>query len=602
MNKGIVWSVFLVGALSLLVLAQAPRLEFVSQLGGTVSAVAGSGTMIVLGQGPRLVTIDATDPSQLVEIGHSATLSNRIVDLAVSDGYAYAAADLHGVFIFSLEDSTHPVVVGSVPTQDAAVCVFVANEIAYVADRYEGLSLFSLADKTAPERVGWIDTPGQANDVMVVGDYAYVADASGGLRIISVADPANPHEVAALEALDGAVALSIQHDVAYVVDENSKFHAVSITDPEHPVLLATMAIKYPVSGIVIGGFAYISTFDSGVHVVSLADTTQLTDVGTFHAHAEVFAELNGALWVAEGAYGLSVYSLDDPMAPTLTSALDTAFGGTNVDAFGDLVCVADFYQGVRILSTADRAQPVEIGFFPLPEATNVDLVGHRLYVCGPNELVLVDLTDPAAPFELGRITFFARPNSVHAVGDIAYVVCSTDGLHVVSVADPAAPSMIASMPVGGYGMDICVADELAFIAASGLHIVSIADPFHPIEIATLASDQLARSVTTVDDVVFFSEGSMLRMISVADPSHPVEVARKIFGLGAAVAIADDIAIVGLEWVGVRLFSIADLTQLIELGGFDTADRAGDVAIAGDRVYVADQQGGLYVLRLVNTAP
>ena len=596
MNR-ILWMIFLV-CTSLVAAAQSPQLEFVSQLGGTACSIDVAGTMIVLGQGPRLVMIDASDLANPIEIGRSAPIANCIEDLDVVDGYAYAAADLHGVFIFSLQDPAHPVVVGSMPAQDAALSVCVVGEMAYVADRYEGLSVFSLADKTAPVRMGWIDTPGRASDVAVVGDYAYVADGSSGLRVIAIADPSSLVEVAVLDSLDGAVALSIRDHVITVVDENSRFHTVSITDPEHPVLLATVAVRYPVDVIVMGEYACVSSNYRGIHVLSIADPAHPTEVGMIDAQGEALAVVDGSLCVAAGARGLTVYSLEDPSAPTVSAVLDTAFAGTSVDASADLVCVADYYEGVRILSTADSMQPVEIGFFALPEATTVDLDGNRLFVCAARELVIVDLADPTTPVELGRVAFSARPTSVQAVGGFAYVVCSTDGLHVISVADPAVPTLVASLPMDGYAMDVCVAGEVAFVAAKGLHIVSMADPLHPLQIGTLASNQPARSVTITGDVVFLSEGSLVRVIFVSDPAHPVEVGQRIFGLGAAVAIAGGTAVVGLEWVGVRLVSLLDLSNLPVLGGADTADRAVDIAIWGDLVYVADDRGGLTVLRLV----
>lgn len=597
MKNRILLAIILVCA-SFAAAAQGPQLDYVSQLGGTVRAVDAEGSMIVLGEGPRLVVVDAADSANPIEVGRSEPLPNVISDVVVDGSYAYVAADLHGVYVFSLHDLANPVVIGSIAAQDAALAVFALDEFLFVADRGEGLSIISVADKTAPERIGWLDTPGRADDVVVAGDYAYVADEGGGLRVISIVDPTNPVEVASLESLDGAASLSLQDDVVYVVDHNSAFHAVSVADPERPELLTSIEVTYPVAGTVVGSYAYVSTNYLGTHIVSVADPTDLTIVGNLDIVGNAFAESNGTLCVAAVANGLQLISLEDPVNPVALGSLDTAYYGVNVDASPELICVSDWYEGVRIVSLANPALPIEIGFFPLPEAGNLKLQGDRLYVCGYKELVVVDIADPTQPVELGRVRMPGRISSVDVAGEMAYVITSRDGLQVISLADSADPDIVASLPVEGVGSDIDVVGDLAFVAADGLHVVSIVDPLHPVAIGALEGEQSSRSVLAVDDIVYFSEGSILRVISVADPIHPVEMGRRTFGLRAAVAVAGDYAIVGLEWKGVSIVDLSDLANLDVVGLFDTADRATSVAISGDVVCVADQHGGLYVLRLV----
>ncbi|MCK5806207.1 MAG: hypothetical protein KAI66_25470, partial [Lentisphaeria bacterium] len=180
----------------------------------------------------------------------------------------------------------------------------------------------------------------------------------------------------------------------------------------------------------------------------------------------------------------------------------------------------------------------------------------------------------------------------------AYVIGDYGGLFVISVDDPAALEIVATLSIDGYGVAIDVDGDLAFIAANGLHIVSIADPRMPVELGALTSDQLAVSVFAADDVVFLGDGSILRIISVSDPSHPIELGMNALGLGPRVSVVGEYAITALEWRGVRILSIADPTYIHEVTGIGTADRAVGTALSGDYIYVADQDGGLFILRLV----
>jgi hypothetical protein len=595
MNR-ILWTIVLV-CVSFVVAAQSPQLEYVTQLGGTVRALDAVDSMIVLGEGPRLVIVDATDLANPFEIGRSEPLPHVVVDVVVDGDVAYVAADTSGIYILSIQDPANPHVIGSMDTEDSALGLFLVDDLLFVADRGEGLSILSVADKTAPEQIGWIDTPGRADDVAVAGGYAYVADERGGLRVISIADPTSPEEVAALEALDGAVSLFVQDDVVYVVNQSDSFHAVSIADPRHPAQLASIETKYPVAATAVGAYAYISTNYRGTHVVSIADPANLVEVGSLDFTGSAFAEIDGALCMATTAYGLQILSLDDPAMPLAVGALDSAFYGVNVAATAEAVYVTDYYEGVRIVSVTDPTIPEEVGFFAFPEAGNLKLQGDRLYVCGYKELVVVDIADSTQPAELGRVSLPSRLSSVDVSGQYAYAITSRDGLQVISLDDPANPTIVGNLPVEGVGADIAVVGDLAYVLADGLHVVSIVDPLHPIEIGVLAGEHSSRSLLVVDDIVYFSEGSILRLISVADPAHPVEMGRKTFGLGADVAVGGGYAMVGLEWMGVLIVDVADLANLEVLSRFDTADRATSITILGDMVYVADQHGGLVVLRL-----
>lgn len=94
---GVLLSIF-----CLLTAAQVPELGYVAQLGGTSLAVAVDGNVVYLGQGPRVVVLDASEPSAPKEIGRSEALPSKISDLVVVDGYAYVAGIPHGLRILSV--------------------------------------------------------------------------------------------------------------------------------------------------------------------------------------------------------------------------------------------------------------------------------------------------------------------------------------------------------------------------------------------------------------------------------------------------------------------------------------------------------------------
>ena len=70
--------------------------------------------------------------------------------------------------------------------------------------------------------------------------------------------------------------------------------------------------------------------------------------------------------------------------------------------------IADQEAGLRIVDVSDPAAPVELGFLLMPfNAENVTVDGTKAYVSdGPGGLRIIDVSNPAAPVELG--SFRAR--------------------------------------------------------------------------------------------------------------------------------------------------------------------------------------------------
>jgi hypothetical protein len=119
-------------------------LELVAQLRGSTYAVHVVGDYAYIGEGPRLVIVDISDPANPTEVGRTDVLPSVVEDVHVVGDYAYVAND------------------------------------------WKGLQIISISDKTNPTEVASFDTAGHAIGVHVVGDYAYVADEAGGLVILRI--------------------------------------------------------------------------------------------------------------------------------------------------------------------------------------------------------------------------------------------------------------------------------------------------------------------------------------------------------------------------------------------------------------------------------
>ena len=155
-------------------------------------------------------------------------------------------------------------------------------------------------------------------------------------------------------------------------------------------------------------------------------------------------------------------------------------------------------------------------------------------------------------------------------------------------------------PVLGDVEAACVAGDLLFAAMGerGLGISKVEYPSQAYYSNPAGTTQAAYDVEVTGDRAYVADyRNGLEVYNVADPSAPVLVGTyetwgaqdvEIFGNGETVAL-------GLGTNGVAFVSVADPADPVLLSEFDTPDFAGDVEIAGNRAYVADDASGVLVL-------
>ncbi len=109
--------------------------------------------------------------------------------------------------------------------------------------------------------------------------------------------------------------------------------------------------------------------------------------------------------------------------------------------------------------------------------------GHRLYICTPRGIAVVDVEKPEAPRLVGEFTgsFLKNPRAI-AVQFLYAFVTDDEGLKVISLADPDHPRAVAGASVRlGHAHKLYVARTYAYVAngAEGLAIVNIENPEKP---------------------------------------------------------------------------------------------------------------------------
>jgi hypothetical protein len=325
--------------------------------------------------------------------------------------------------------------------------------------------------------------------------------------------------------------------------------------------------------------------------------------------------------------------------------------------------VGDSVAGLLVIDLADPSYPAIVGSIDTPgDVHDVAVAGSHAFVADADSgLTIVDITDSALPVVVGNLDAPGPARKVVVSGTLACVLAIAEwtfppsdftGLHVIDVANPQSPAILASLPWGGATSspaDLAISGSFAYISSNyfeggGLDVVDLADPYNPVIVGGLATSY-GGGVTVANGLVFFSGGGLYALdaadpsaieivgwssgggggndlvadgglivgvtgydessggFSIGDCSNPTspealgEVAMPGGARGAAVANGyADVACVG---AGLQIIDGADPIDPRIVGSVDTPGEALAVAVSGSHAFVADGAAGLQVVDIAD---
>ena len=309
-----------------------------------------------------------------------------------------------------------------------------------------------------------------------------------------------------------------------------------------------------------------------------------------------------ALATGTGAYTVSVQSV---LQLDLIGHFNPQGGYTlDVAVVDDLAFLIVGSKGLLIVDVSDPAEPQELGSYSTPgysQALAVD--GRHLFMANRGDgISILDVSDEARPVELGRYDTMGSAQDIAVVGSLAFVADQRGGLVMLGIANPSRPEFIGSWATRGYAEGVAVAKDIAYVATGdvGLEIVDVADPTTPTLLSELDLTGEAHSVVAFGEIVYVAAGYRgLRVIDVSDPTQPVELdsvgtageAHGLFRVGSYLYVAD-------YTEGLAVFSLLDPTAPQLMARVDTPGYAVNVFVSDQRAYVADRENGLRILSVL----
>ncbi|MCP4993628.1 MAG: hypothetical protein GY934_07570, partial [Gammaproteobacteria bacterium] len=291
------------------------------------------------------------------------------------------------------------------------------------------------------------------------------------------------------------------------------------------------------------------------------------------------------------------------------------FGGRDGEVFaglnGSCVVTAD-NSGFSDTSDIDvrSFDPIALNYLTLADTGNtIDVDGSYAYIGTNDGLVVVDVTDPGSPVQVGALSLGTQVADIKVQGQYAYLATSTVALVVVDISDVTNPLAVTSLGAGTASADLALSRNQLYVAAQagGLWVINIANPAFPQQTDTIpaASSIKAVAVSPAGNLVAVVDDRAVRVFDRQAGGLLLEAGSLTLPNPSDLTIDDGMLYVADLSQGLTLIDISDTNSLAVTGvtPWINAGRPNDVVMAGNFAFLADTSfpNGLPIVEISNPA-
>ncbi len=317
---------------------------------------------------------------------------------------------------------------------------------------------------------------------------------------------------------------------------------------------------------------------------------------------------------------------------SLTSTWTSAAGGTvpyaqALKKVGNYLYLGvadeDADKGLSIIDVSNPAAPVRSAFFPsqtgaasisgwADDTLGLDVSGNYAYLATyMGGLVIVDISNPAAPAYSGKLDIASESWDVKVSGNTAFVA-NYGGIRAVNITNKAAPALLSTLNLGNSPRKIdLVGTKLYAATATTMDIIDISNPAAMALLGsyTMGGGNEAFSVVVSGNYAFVAKygGNAVLVLDVSNAAAPVLV-KTIGSIGVGSATSPyGLNLDGTNLLvsagsagangGIYIYNVADPLNPVLKGTLDSPGAAWAAAIDGsDYIYIADGGTELQVMR------
>jgi len=396
------------------------------------------------------------------------------------------------------------------------------------------------------------------------------------------------HLLGSLKTPGAAYDVAVSGSYAYIPADTSGLQIIDVSDANTPVRVGHLATPVPIYGIAVSDSLVFLTGPWGIRIIDVSNPRAAWLIGGLGTSSPAFhlVTQDSLAFVADDASGLIVVDINDPADPFVVGRFQTYGRARGVAISGNLGFVLS---DTTPMGRVDLAAPTSRF-----EAKNLVNPASRLEV--------LDLSNPASPSLIGSLDLLAFALDLDVSGSYVYV--SGGGLvHVIDVRTPASPKLvdyIAPVP-GGWVSRTAISAHYLFLADEiAVESVDIADPTHPRTLGVIGTPNYPYGIAILGTRVYVACSRFgLQIIDISYPGSPTPIGQTPANFASDLVISDSYAYVLNAGSGLQILDIADPSSVGTIGSLSMPGDASGLAVSAPWAFVADGFSGLEVVDLSN---
>jgi hypothetical protein len=502
------------------------------------------------------------DTFQIVDI--SAPCSPTLVysgdfhpwKVAVSGTRVYIGTAYDGISILDVSDPAHPVLLGSyiplIPPGSflRLESLAVAGTRVYMGTGDNSLLIVDVSNPAAPTLLGRYQARNAVMSVRVVGSRAYVG--AGDLDIVDVGNPSAPVLLGRYSSLIEIDDLRVVGSLAYLAASWADLQIVDVSQPTAPKVSGAFTTLKRANNIQIqGSLAYIGSNRFDIVDISSPNNPKIVSSYWPSGGAENDLELVGSLVYLAGQ-SLEIVDVHDPLHPTFVGKYTLVDPGgwsvtmTHVQVAGTRAYVGIHgaedavnmlqhgWNGLLILDISNPAAPRLISRYDTNSPVNdLQVVGTRAYLAIGHPqgffvagMLVLDITNAALPTPIGLYKVQDHASAIQIVGSTAYLVEGYKGIDILDISLPTKPRQVGQYPHPFFNVPILalqVDGPIAYLMANDIEILNVSDPTRPTLHSTYPTPGYVFDMQIVDDRIYVAEASGLSILRTVPDQASTEV-------------------------------------------------------------------------------
>lgn len=225
-------------------------------------------------------------------------------------------------------------------------------------------------------------------------------------------------------------------------------------------------------------------------------------------------------------------------------------------------------------------------------------------------MVVIDVTNPKQPKEVGFYTGNAGLNGITIQGNYAYVAAS-DGLYIFDISVPKNPVKKSTIHTTDNAFEVEVSSDRAYVAGGGaICAVNVSQPGNPVLLGSAAVYLSEGSAIGSNNYVYATDFyGGLHMIDFSNPGAPVETnSFATLKEGFNMVVADSSLYIANGDKGMSVYDVSGLSSPDnpeKMFAFETNSKRGqarNVFVKDDSAYLASGRGGLIIFKIILDNP